>query len=70
MAIVINKAQVQDPLIDKPWHTYNRTAAASPNGVLTPQYAGEIVFDTTNKVLWRAIGLLNSEWIPMQAEVT
>lgn len=69
MAIVANLADTQFP-IDKPLTTHNRSNAGTPNGVLTPEFVGEIVFDSTNKVRWRAIGAANSEWIPEQAEVT
>lgn len=68
MAIVHNLAG-GFPL-DRPWHTHNRTNAGTPNAVLTPGWAGEIVFDTTNKVRWKAIALTNADWIPMEVEVT
>lgn len=42
---------------------YSRTNAGSPNGSLTPAYVGELVFDTTNKVLWRALDATNASWI-------
>lgn len=67
MATVANKA---GGVTDKSFSTHNRTNAGAPNGTLTPEYAGEIVLDTTNHVRWRAIGTSNASWIPEQAEVT
>lgn len=70
MAIVANRAMQENGVVDKSYCTYNRTNAGTPNAVLTPEYAGEIVFDTTNKVRWKATTLANSGWRPMEAEVT
>lgn len=50
--------------------THTRTSAASPNTVLTPAFVGEIVFDLTNFVRWKAVGLTSSSWEPQKAEVT
>lgn len=72
MAIVANKNGLGQPdfPIDRPYCTHNRSNAGTPNGTLTPQYAGELVWDTTNKVRWKAIALTNADWEPTQAEVT
>lgn len=48
---------------DKPFDHYNRTNAGDPTGSLTPQYAGERVLDTTNGVLYQALGVANSTWV-------
>jgi len=48
---------------DKPFDQYNRTNAGSPLGSVTPQYAGERVLDTTNGVLYEALGVTNSTWV-------
>ena len=69
MAIVVNRAR-GDTVTDRAYCSPSRTNAGTPNAVLTPAFAGEIIFDTTNKVRWRAIGIASSEWIPMEAEVT
>lgn len=70
MAIVADKASPGRAL-DKSFCTYNRSNAGTPNAVLTPQYAGEIVWDTTNKVRWIAVALTNADWRPFnEAEVT
>ena len=53
--------------IDKPWTTYNRTNAGEPNGSITPQYAGEIILDTTNNALWKAMGIANTTWVALTA---
>lgn len=61
MAIVANKAIVAP--LDQPFCTPNRTTGADPNGVLTPQYAGELVLDTASKKIWQAITLVNTSWV-------
>jgi hypothetical protein len=48
--------------LDKSYCSFNRTNAGTPNAVLTPQYKGERVFDTTGKVAYVAIGLTNADW--------
>lgn len=50
---------------DKPWTSYNRANAGEPNGSVTPQYAGEIVLDTTNNALWKAMGKANDTWVTL-----
>lgn len=69
MAIVVNKAVPGDP-VDRNYCTYDVSGAGTPNAVITPNFAGEIYWDTTNKVRWKAVNLLNSGWRPMEAEVT
>lgn len=69
MAIVVNLARPAEGT-DRPYKTHNRTNAGTPNGTLTPQYGGELVWDTTNKVRWKAIGTTNADWEPTAAEVT
>ena len=69
MAIVANLAR-EATAADKPWHTPNRTNAGNPNSSVTPQYAGEIIFDTTNGVRWRAYGKTNAQWYPLDTEIT
>jgi len=63
MAIVANRAG--HGVIDKPLTTHNRTVTAEPNGVTTPQFAGEIVLDTANNMYWKAVTLLNTGWIAL-----
>ncbi len=55
---------------DVPYHTHNRSGAGAPNGSVTPAYAGEIYWDTTNKVRWKAVALTNADWTPLGPEVT
>lgn len=64
MAIVANKARPGETL-DKSFCSSNRTNAGEPNGVLTPEYGGEIVTDTTNNCLWKAIGATNTSWVAL-----
>lgn len=61
MAIVANKNGTEP--LDKSFCFYNRTNAGEPNGVLTPAFAGEIVLDTNNNCLWRAVGVTNNTWV-------
>lgn len=65
MAIVENKATgtTDDVSFDSP----NRTNAGEPNGSLTPEYAGEIVLDTTNNCLWKAVDTTNAGWVALTA---
>jgi hypothetical protein len=67
MTFVVNKAGTDaSPLPkDSPWTFQNRTNAGSPNGTLTPQYAGELVEDTTNHVLWKAMSPNNNTWVAL-----
>jgi hypothetical protein len=62
MAIVANLA---DPggQVDKSYENYNRTNAGEPNASVTPEFAGEIILDTTNNVLWKALGVGNDTWV-------
>lgn len=62
MAIVKNLA---DPTVDadKSFCSPNRTNAGEPNGSLTPAFAGEIILDTTNNCLWKAITPANDSWV-------
>lgn len=60
MAIVEDKSG--NNVTDKSFNSYNRTSAGEPNGSLTPEYAGEIVLDTTNNCLWKAVGVANNTW--------
>jgi hypothetical protein len=61
MAIVANLAGSQP--LDKSYCHPNRSNAGEPNTGVTPEYAGEIVLDTTNNTLWKAITLANNSWV-------
>lgn len=51
---------------DKSFNFQNRTNAGEPNVTpLTPQYAGEIVLDTTNNCLWKALSTTNNSWVAL-----
>lgn len=60
MAIVADKSG-NNPT-DVSWRTRNRTNAGTPQAALTPQYIGERVFDTTNGVLYEAMGTSATSW--------
>lgn len=51
------------PTTDPNYSTPNRNNAGSPVGSVTPQYVGELVQDTTNRVVWRATGTANTAWV-------
>lgn len=50
--------------VDTKLSKFNRSNAGSPVASLTPQYPGEVVLDTTNRILWRAVGTTNADWEP------
>lgn len=62
MAIVRDLSGNND-VLDRKYNSYNRTNAGEPNTALTPEYLGEIVLDTTNNALWKAMGPANNNWI-------
>jgi len=62
MAIVPNLANGQ---VDKSYCTHNRVSVVEPNGVLTPEYAGEIVLDTGGNAYWKAMGVANDTWVAL-----
>lgn len=64
MAIVPNLGNLAWP-VDKSYCYPNRSNAGEPNASLTPQYAGEIVLDTTGNCLWKAISLANNSWVAL-----
>lgn len=66
MAIVPNLARNTD-FVDQPFCSPNRVNAGNPNGSLTPIFNGELVDDTTNGRLWKAIGLTNTSWVALTA---
>jgi hypothetical protein len=69
MAIVTDRANPDNGTFP-PLTTPNRSNAGTPNGAITPEFVGEIIFDTTNKVRWKATGAANTDWRPLEAEVT
>lgn len=52
-------------VLDEPWTTFNRKVAGEPNGSTVPLYAGEIVLDTTNNVLWKSMDPTNTAWVAL-----
>lgn len=62
MAIVANLGNASTP-IDKSFCTWNRRNAGAPGGAIVPQFAGEIILDSTNNTYWRAVGLANTDWV-------
>lgn len=53
-----------DPKLTKP----TRNNAGTPVASLTPAFPGELVMDTTNRVLWRATGTTSSDWMTVVQE--
>lgn len=64
MAIVVNKARPEEG-VDMSYTSYNRVNAGEPNGTIVPVAAGEIVLDTTNNCLWKAMGVANDTWVAL-----
>lgn len=50
---------------DRSYVNYSRTNAGEPNASITPAFAGEIVLDTTNNCLWKAMGIANNTWVAL-----
>jgi hypothetical protein len=70
MAIVHNLRAYGSYSPDVSFCSPNRTNAGEPNGSITPQFAGEIILDTTNNCLWKAdplpsAGLTNNCWVAL-----
>ncbi len=36
--------------------------AGDPTGSVTPNFVGELLFDTTNEITYRATGITNATW--------
>lgn len=66
MAIVPNLANIDaaSSQLDNRLSSPTRSNAGSPVGSLTPAFAGEIVHDTTNRILYVAVGVSNNDWAP------
>lgn len=62
MATVPNKSG-HGP-IDKTKSGPNRKVTAPPSGSLVPEFAGEIVLDTSENRLWYALDLTTTGWVP------
>ena len=69
MAIVANTGNVFEPT-DKSFKTYSATNAGSPNGSVTPAFAGQRLLDTTNQALWEAKGTANTSWVLITDQYT
>jgi hypothetical protein len=67
MTIVPDLADGGAYVPDKSFCTPNRVNAGEPNGTITPQFNGEIIEDTTNNCLWKAVypltGVANTCWV-------
>lgn len=55
--------------VDRPLSTINRWLSASPVGVTTPQYTGEIVQDNSTGQVWQAGNLTSAGWIAVTVVV-
>lgn len=47
---------------DNPLTKQNTLNAGDPVGAVTPNFVGEILHDTTNNVMYRAVGTTNNDW--------
>jgi hypothetical protein len=50
---------------DQAFNSASRSNGGEPNGSLTPAFVGEIVLDTTNNMLWKAVNVANTDWVPL-----
>ena len=60
MAIVADRASVGT--LDKSFVSHNRVVADNPNAAETPQYRGEIVYDSTTEGFWQAQSATAQVW--------
>jgi hypothetical protein len=51
--------------IDVSFSSFKRISAGEPNEILLPTHAGEIVLDTANNTLWKAMGQANNTWVAL-----
>jgi hypothetical protein len=51
--------------VDRKLSKYSRANTGAPTGLLTPQFPGEIVLDTTNAQLYAATGPGIDNWTPV-----
>ncbi len=73
MATVVDKGgngpgQLGATYVDRKLNSVNRTTTASPIGAMTPEYAGELVEDTTAEKVYRANGTTDTSWEPITRE--
>ena len=47
------------------YETHTRSNAGSPNGAVTPKFVGEVVYDSTNHLRYKAIGATSADWIAL-----
>ena len=61
MATTVNLA---DPgsTTDAPLRTPNRSNNGTPKASLTPEFVGEIVYDSANDIYYQASGSTNADW--------
>lgn len=66
MPIVGDLAFGTGPGTDRTLAKPNRKTGAAPSGVLTPQYSGELVIDTSTTQVWcGAADGTNTNWTPV-----
>ena len=44
----------------------DRAIETSPIAVTAPNWIGERIFDRASSQIWQAVGLLNTDWVPIQ----
>lgn len=63
MATVVDKSENGTSVPDGAMTKVNRTNAGTPVGSLTPRFAGELVYDSTNAVHYRGLNTsANTSW--------
>lgn len=61
MATVVDRGAVHSR-VDRPYTLPTRNNAGSPIAALTPAFGGELVQDSTNHLVWQAVGPTNTNW--------
>lgn len=62
---IVKDASGNSPIGEKTDNELDRqnvVNAGDPVGSVTPNYVGELLHDTTNNVMYRAIGSANTDW--------
>lgn len=69
MATVVDQSEVGTIGLatDRNYSAVSRSNAGTPRAALTPAFVGEIVNDTTNNQLYRAVGSTNIDWAMIDA---
>lgn len=45
--------------------THTRSVAGTPVGSTVPAFVGEVIWDSTNKLRYKAVALTNNDWVAL-----